>query len=345
MDLDLDGDGEKESYELFMENDEYQQFFRRFYTKVNYVVSHVCKELYTKSNGKIAFSGVSICPVPSSSGFNTMVAKQLAKYTKLNDLKVIDIDVNMFKKDFTNLKKDEEFIAKNKQYYSSNMFDSEVEDITHEGYVDKTLNRFSKIRDTRPYIEEYNKIFRQLNVCYANRNKYGDRFGQALAKFYKNLYDVFVKLNSSVKGMWKKQVFSKLKGTKSQVEARKSDEMWEIVKPYLRGTNVTKMDMHYLQPSDFEIKNLSNDIRMGMKDYFVSNVDVVEREMEKIKGTIFVIFDDNISGGATLSDMCMQAKKLGIEYIIPITFGEMQQKYYLGHNVIKPSKNGRFEHY
>lgn len=345
MDLDLDGDGEKETYELFMENDEYQQFFRRFYTKVNYVVSHVCKELYTKSNGKIDFSGVSICPVPSSSGFNTMVAKQLAKYTKLNDLKVIDIDVNMFKKDFTNLKKDEEFIAKNKQYYSSNMFDSEVEDITHEGYVDKTLNRFSKIRDARPYIEEYNKVFRQLNVCYANRNKYGDRFGQALAKFYKNLYDVFVKLNSSVKGMWKKQVFSKLKGTKSQVEARKSDEMWEIVKPYLRGTNVTKMDMHYLQPSDFEIKNLSNDIRMGMKDYFVSDVDVVEREMEKIKGTIFVIFDDNISGGATLSDMCMQAKKFGIEYIIPITFGEMQQKYYLGHNVIKPSKNGRFEHY
>lgn len=345
MDLDLDGDGEKESYELFMENDEYQQFFRRFYAKINYVVSRVCKELYNKSNGKIEFSGVSICPVPSSSGFNTMVAKQLAEYTKINGLKVVDIDAGMFRKDLANLKKDEEFIDKNKEYYSSKMFDSEVDDISHEGYVDKTLNRLSKVQEAKPYIDEYNKAFKQLNTCYANRDKYGDKFGQALARFYQRLYDAFRKLNLSVKRMRKGQVFSKLKGTKSHVVARKSEEIWEIVKPYLRGTKVTKMELHYLQPSDFEIKNLSNDVRMGMKNYFAANDDVAQREMEKIKGTIFVIFDDNISGGATLSDMCMQAKKLGIEYIVPITFGEMQQKYYIGRNVIKPSKSGRFEHY
>ena len=54
-----------------------------------------------------------------------------------------------------------------------------------------------------------------------------------------------------------------------------------------------------------------------------------------------------ISGGATLSDICMQAKQLGIEYIIPITFGEMQMKYNLGigNQINKPSKSGRFENY
>jgi hypothetical protein len=102
--------------------------------------------------------------------------------------------------------------------------------------------------------------------------------------------------------------------------------------------------MHRLQAKDFQIKTLSNDVRMGMKNYFASNLDVVQQEMEKIKGTIFVIFDDNISGGATLSDICMQAKQLGIEYIIPITFGEMQKKYSLGMGmqINKPTSGWNF---
>ena len=105
--------------------------------------------------------------------------------------------------------------------------------------------------------------------------------------------------------------------------------------------------MRKLQAEDFQIKNLSNDVRMGMKNYFALNSELAKEEMEKIKGTIFVIFDDNISGGATLSDICMQAKQLGIEYIIPITFGEMQMKYNLGigNQINKPSKSGRFENY
>lgn len=105
--------------------------------------------------------------------------------------------------------------------------------------------------------------------------------------------------------------------------------------------------MHKLQPEDFQIKNLSNDVRMGLKNYFMVDADIVEKEMNKIKGTVFVIFDDNISGGATLSDICLQAKQLGIEYIIPITFGEMQKKYSLGtgNQINKPSKSGDFEKY
>ena len=80
---------------------------------------------------------------------------------------------------------------------------------------------------------------------------------------------------------------------------------------------------------NFQIKNLSNDIRMGLKNYFKAQ-DGIEDELARIEGTVFVIFDDNISGGATLSDICYQAKKLGIKYIIPITFGEMRVKYNQG---------------
>jgi hypothetical protein len=140
------------------------------------------------------------------------------------------------------------------------------------------------------------------------------------------------------------EMFEALKGTKSQVEERKTEDIWRLLKPFFRGNAVPKLTMHRLQAKDFQIKTLSNDVRMGMKNYFASNLDVVQQEMEKIKGTIFVIFDDNISGGATLSDICMQAKQLGIEYIIPITFGEMQKKYSLGMGmqINKPTSGWNF---
>ncbi len=73
-----------------------------------------------------------------------------------------------------------------------------------------------------------------------------------------------------------------------------------------------------------------------MRNYFKPK-DNIEEELKKINGTVFVIFDDNISGGATLSDICYQAKQLGIKYIIPITFGQMREKYAIGRlSVNKP---------
>ena len=51
MDVDLDGDGQKETYELWMDDPEYQEFFKQFYSKVNNVVSHVTNKLYNKSKG------------------------------------------------------------------------------------------------------------------------------------------------------------------------------------------------------------------------------------------------------------------------------------------------------
>lgn len=348
MDVDLDGDGQKETYELWMDDPEYQEFFKQFYSKVNNVVSHVTNKLYNKSKGKIKFSGVSIYPVYSSSNFNDMVATQLQNKVKLNGLPIVKINMNLFRKDLSNLQKDEDFINKNKDYYSSKMFKSGNDNSTHEQYIDNELNRFGKIQSLKPLIDDYNTAYAQLDRCYTvNRKQYGDRFGEALARFYKNLFDKFIAIESSIKGMHRDKIYSALKGTKSQVEERKTADIWSIVKPYLRGSKVKSIPMHKLQLQDFQIKNLSNDVRMGMKNYFALNSELAKEEIDKIKGTVFVIFDDNISGGATLSDICLQAKQLGIEYIIPITFGEMQKKYNLGigNQVNKPSKNGNFEHY
>lgn len=100
-----------------------------------------------------------------------------------------------------------------------------------------------------------------------------------------------------------------------------------------------------IKEKKFQIKNLTNDTRMGLKNYFKLQNNV-EDEIKEIQNTIFVIFDDNISGGATLSDICYQCKKIGINYIVPITFGEMRTKYSQGVlQINKPTKSGRFENY
>ena len=74
---------------------------------------------------------------------------------------------------------------------------------------------------------------------------------------------------------------------------------------------------------------------MALKNYFQPNQDkeMVQQEVDKTHGSIIVVFDDNVSGGATLSDICMQLQNLGMEYIIPITFGKMRQSYNQGRNV------------
>ena len=106
-----------------------------------------------------------------------------------------------------------------------------------------------------------------------------------------------------------------------------------------------KIDIVEIEKKNFQIKNLSNDIRMGLKNYFKAQNNI-EDEVKQLQNTIFVIFDDNISGGATLSDICYQCKKLGINYLVPITFGEMRTKYSQGMlQINKPSKNGKFENY
>ena len=55
---------------------------------------------------------------------------------------------------------------------------------------------------------------------------------------------------------------------------------------------------------------------------------------------LYVSINDNISGGATLSDVCYQCKQLGIENIIPITFGRMYQSNTMRGIVLNTPKNG-----
>ena len=145
--------------------------------------------------------------------------------------------------------------------------------------------------------------------------------------------------------------YSQIKYAKGPSIDKRSQNIWKLVTPILGKTFMNKnnnencIDIVEIRPENFQIKNLTNDTRMGLKNYFKLQ-DVADDEIKRIQNTVFVIFDDNISGGATLSDICYQCKKIGINYLVPITFGEMRTKYSQGPlQVNKPSKNGRFENY
>jgi hypothetical protein len=121
-----------------------------------------------------------------------------------------------------------------------------------------------------------------------------------------------------------------------------------MVKPYLRGQNSQFTARYYALPLNmwqkrkFQIKDLPNSIRMGLRNIYTvnTNEEFVKYELAKTYNSVFVVFDDNISGGATLADVCYQLQQLGIKYIVPITFGKMQVKNSYGVMRLNSPQNG-----
>jgi hypothetical protein len=141
-----------------------------------------------------------------------------------------------------------------------------------------------------------------------------------------------------------KSIANVIKNTKGPSVLKRKNEIYDFLQQNgYRGKLPKRQDVHDIctwEPIKFQIKKLNNDCRMGLRNMFKFDDDVLQQEIDEIKNTILVVFDDNISGGATLSDICYQYKKLGIEYIIPITFGKMKESWNVGNlSVLKP-KNG-----
>lgn len=336
-------------YELEMKLNEFNQFMQRFYTKVNYVITY-CVNNFKSKNPDIEFSKVSIYPVPSSSNFNNEMAKQINGKQFAGIPETQKINSALLQKDLSNLTKDEDFIEKNKEFYDSDLTKNNSIQGSQLQYVDKELNRLNSFKNADKYIDNLNVICKKMLTLRNNRKQYKDQ--KQFAINMANLYTQYINsmesiVNSSkyfdtIKNKESSQYFENiakaLKYSKGPSIEGRSDEIWQMVKPYLRGQKningkpFVRTDINYWEKIPFQIKNMPNNTRMALKNYYNPNKDIniVQDEINKIKGTVLVIFDDNISGGATLSDICYQFKNLGIEYIIPITFGEMQKKNTLG---------------
>lgn len=340
-------------YELTMEANEFNRFMNNFKAKVWSVISH-----YINGLGDFKPVGISILPVKSSSSFNEKMAEVLSG-KDINGLPCQTISNELFVKDMRNLEKDSDFIEKNKEYYSGRYYS--FSDRTHS-------NDLSSVEDNVNAEIDKNKAINELRWCakmldkasvdlvniyyrYNNTVKSGDErviknvlnlMIRAYRQYYgcyeyllKGLTDSYKDANGNISSIYRSSIVEPIKSTKGPSVEQRTDAIWNIVKPYLRkeksditGEVFKKIPIYHYKELPFQIKNITDPIRMGMRNIYNpnENEEFVKQEVEKTVGTVFVIFDDNISGGATLSDICYQAKQLGIEHIVPITFGQMKKK-------------------
>lgn len=352
--------GEKESYELEMEKREFNEFLMQFINKVSLVVKHY---LSTKNIGEI--SKISIYPVPSSSNFNEKMAEELLGMA-IGGLQIQVIDQNLFRKDTSDIQRDNDFISKNSDYFNSSL-STQLNKPTM-AYVDTAINKSHAIEKFGRYIEEVNKcatkLLHDLNNYLNGIYKGSPKTLNSIVydyKYYCDIMDDAVKqchYNDVARGAEDSMLFfntvaSKKKYSKGASIEKRSEFIWQLIKnsPLIRGRRspvtgkpYAKRDVVLWDYAPFKMKNLSNGVRMGMKNFFSLDPEIFQKEIQRINGTLFIIFDDNISGGATLSDICMQAKKAGIKNILPITFGKMGVKWQMGPVTLnRPTdKNGKW---
>lgn len=358
-------------YDLEMQDSEFRNFMVQFLNKVNAVVEYRARQ-FMENNKGLTFSNIYIYPVPSSSNFNIEMVKRIVKNNHtIDNLPVSAISSSILKKDTSNLEKDTDFIDKNRDYYNSERWQTGGNGGTHMQAVDNDLNRLSRLESVKAEIgkaNEFTKIenrkqtgslLHQLNYVSARLNN-PEKYGAPTLKSIKKLYDLYIGYQEAVKNITiageyydtiaqkyhkphLKKVAEAIKYSKGPSIEGRTQRILQILKEYnmTNGLPVKPYDICMWQPANFQIKKLGNDSRMALKNYFSINNDSSEAELKNTDNSIVVIFDDNISGGATLSDICYQLQKIGVKYMIPITFGKMRTSYSQGiGQVINKPENG-----
>ena len=358
-------------YDLEMQDSEFRNFMVQFLNKVNAVVEYRARQ-FMENNKGLTFSNIYIYPVPSSSNFNIEMVKRIVKNNHtIDNLPVSAISSSILKKDTSNLEKDTDFIDKNRDYYNSERWQTGGNGGTHMQAVDNDLNRLSRLESVKAEIDKANEftkienrkqtgsLLSQLNYVSARLNN-PEKYGAPTLKSIKKLYDLYIGYQEAVKNITiageyydtiaqkyhkphLKKVAEAIKYSKGPSIEGRTQRILQILKEYnmTNGLPVKPYDICMWQPANFQIKKLGNDSRMALKNYFSINNDPAEAELKNTDNSIVVIFDDNISGGATLSDICYQLQKIGVKYMIPITFGKMRTSYSQGiGQVINKPENG-----
>lgn len=365
------GGKDGEDYEMIMLSNEFNLFKQRFLKKIGFVVNY-CINKFKTENKDLNIDKISIYPVKSSSNFNIKMCEEISN-ENINGLNIHIVNPELFLKDLSKLEKDEDFIKKNIEYYDSPIMRDDNTSSSLIKYVDKDLNRYKSISNASIYIDEMNDCVNNiidLYYRYNNSLKNGgklDKIAKTIANEYMKYHDCFAKVNKSTRyidptknyeesAIHFEKIANALKYTKGPSVEKRTQAIWDVIKPLLRGKKCSIDGSPYLNSWDvkpinkwvktpFQIKNLTNGERMAMRNYYSpnANLDIIKQEVESAKNSIFIIFDDNVSGGATLSDICYQCSKLGIENLIPITFGKMDKKNTLNFMPLTLPKNTQGE--
>lgn len=346
-----------DDYELTMLERERQEFLDQFTKKVEVVLTDfINKNIKNKED----IVGVTLYPVKSSSKFNIKMVNEMSNMSVLG-LPIQVINDSLLVKDLRNLEKDTDFIKRNQEFYDGDYTAMEKFDMgTVNQNLDSAINRYNSLNDVWKLLPELNEYVEALKRLYYDYNTKGlsEKKMFKLADVYKSYYDTLQKcygvkyidvVSGNEKKIKKDKIIVAQKYTKGPSVEKRSTDIWNLVRGILKGqkspiTNkpYKKIDVCKWDKKSFEIKYLSNSVRLGLKNIYNPNPDeeYVKNELERINNTLFVIFDDNISGGATLGDICYQCKSLGIKNLVPITFGQMEESNTIGLIRLNTPENG-----
>lgn len=347
-------DQNKNEYELIMADNECNQFMQQFNNKVGNVVEWAIRG-FKQQNPNLNFDTCFIYPVPSSSNFNIEMAN-LMRRQNICGLSVETLNPSILRKNTRNLEIDQDFVDKNQEYYNSNRTKQDKFPGTHRQALDTAHNKLKAWNNAYEYIDLANEYVEQLLKLYYRGTKAKNpiRYYTKMAELYKKYVDSYNQISDSTayidatNGQTKKLmrktvssgavddndvVASMKKRTKPIQVSDRSNDIYQALKQYVPQLmqGVPKVDIQRWEKKNFQIKKEFNDVRMGLKNWFQpdENQELVQQEVNRVneKASVVVVFDDNVSGGATLADICMQLKQLGMNYIIPITFGVMRESW------------------
>lgn len=352
-------EGTKDTYNLKMDNSEEREFINRFIKKVEYVISAWISK---HKQNDINFSQISILPVSSTSNFNKNFVKEELTKLNINGLSCIMVDPDLIIKDLKNVQRDEEFIKNNQYFYNNDFAKDKPEFGTVNQRVDAAIDKNRALSVVNSYIPKINhEVDVLLNFLNNNRNltDFSPVKIRNLTNHYKTYIDLirtcysitYTGVDNEKHKLEHDKILNAIKYSKGPSIDSRSEKLWKMVKPYLRGIKseidgerYKELPLCYWKKTDFEIKTLRNSERLGLQNIYSVNSDFkqeqIEKEIDKMRGTILLIFDDNISGGATLSDVCFQCKKLGADNIIPITFGKMSESNTMNSLILNTPENG-----
>lgn len=81
---------------------------------------------------------------------------------------------------------------------------------------------------------------------------------------------------------------------------------------------------------DFQIKSIGDRERRSIEGLFEINPEY-NGIQQKLVGKNVLVFDDNLSSGATLDDICLLLQKVGVKSIIPVTLAVIPKTIYGAH--------------
>ena len=103
------------------------------------------------------------------------------------------------------------------------------------------------------------------------------------------------------------------------------EEQIKLLRKGRRGKDKTKSSDG--RAKNFEIKSIEDKRRRSLEGLFGINPELSGIQQD-LKDKHIVIFDDNISSGATLDDICLELQKYGVASILPITLAIIPKTVY-----------------